>query len=457
MFSRKTRQIAIAAALVCATAVGASAQTLTDALVAAYKNSELIEQSRALLRSADEDVAVSVASLRPILSYSAGYNYSDNLSGNSGDGGSVALTASLLLFDFGRTRLGIEASKELVLATREALRSTEQDVLQSGVSAFLNVRGANDNVDLRRNNVRVISEQLRAAQDRFEVGEVTRTDVAQAEARLAEANANLTSALGFQAQAREVYRAVIGEFPVELSAPPPSPSIPGTLDEAVSIAERTHPSILQGRHNVRASEIAAEASQKSILPQANASASLGRNFRDQLEDTNDSSIGFSISGPIYQGGALSAQYRSALASVDNARAGLNQSVLTVRQTVGITWADILVTRATIEATRRQVEAAQVAFEGVTEEARLGARTTLDVLDAEQDLLDARTSLLSAEISAVQAVYDLLAAMGLLTVDYLGLPAPTYDPEVYYNAVSNAPATSTQGERLDRVLRSIVRD
>jgi outer membrane protein len=254
-----------------------------------------------------------------------------------------------------------------------------------------------------------------------------------------------------------VYRAVIGEFPGTLSAPPPSPSIPATLDEAVSIAERTHPSILQARHNVRASEIAAEASQKAVLPEASASANVTRNFRDRLDDSNNSSIGFSISGPIYSGGALSAQYRRALASVDNSRAGLNQSVLTIRQSVGISWADILVTRATIEATRRQVEAAEVAFEGVTEEARLGARTTLDVLDAEQDLLDARTSLLSAEISAVQAVYELLASMGLLTVDYLGLPVPTYDPSVYYNAVSNAPATSTQGERLDRVLRTIVRD
>lgn len=456
MFTRSIRRMALGAVLACSTALGASAQSLTDALVDAYKNSELIEQSRALLRSADEDVAIATARLRPILDYTASYAYTDSLT-SEGDSAAIGVTASLLLYDFGRSRLRIEANKELVLATREALRDTEQDVLLNGVSAFLNVRLADDNVELRRNNVRVISEQLRAAQDRFEVGEVTRTDVAQAEARLAEANANLTSALGQQASAREVYRAVVGSFPTALAPPPPSPSIPGSVEEAVSIAERTHPSILQARHNVRASEIAAEVAERAILPSANAQASVTRNIRDALDDSTDSSIGLSITGPIYQGGGLSAAYRQALASVDNARAGLNQSVLIIRQSVGIAWADILVTRATIDATRRQVEAAEVAFEGVTEEARLGARTTLDVLDAEQDVLDARTSLLSAEISAVQAVYDLLQSMGLMTVEYLGLPVPTYDPEVYYNAVSNAPATSTRGAALDRVLQSIVRD
>ncbi|ABV93835.1 putative outer membrane protein tolC [Dinoroseobacter shibae DFL 12 = DSM 16493] len=456
MFSKFVRHTVLGAAVLCAASGAAMAQSLTDALVDTYKNSELIEQSRALLRSADEDVAIAVSRLRPILNYSADYGYSDNF-GRETDNGSLGITASLLLFDFGRTRLGIEANKELVLATREALRATEQDVLLEGVSAFLNVRGANDNVDLRRNNVRVITEQLRAARDRFEVGEVTRTDVAQAEARLAEANANLTRALGQQAAAREVYRAVVGQFPQSLAPPPPSPAIPATVEEATSIAERTHPSILQGRHNVRASEIVAEVAQKAILPTASATANISRSIRDSLDDTTDSSIGLTLSGPIYQGGGLSAQYRQALAGVENARATLNQSVLVIRQRVGIAWAEILVTRANIDSTRRQVEAAEIAFEGVTEEARLGARTTLDVLDAEQDVLDARTALLSAEISAVQAVYDLLSAMGLMTVDYLGLPVPTYDPAAYFNAVSNAPATSTQGARLDRVLQSIMRD
>lgn len=456
MFSKSVRQTALGAAMLCAMAGMASGQSLTDALVDTYKNSELIEQSRALLRSADEDVAIAVSRLRPILNYTADYGYANNLDRET-DSGSIGLTASLLLYDFGRTRMGVEANKELVLATREALRTTEQDVLLDGVSAFLQVRGANDNVDLRRNNVRVISEQLRAAQDRFEVGEVTRTDVAQAEARLAEANANLTSALGQQASAREIYRAVVGQYPESLAPPPPSPTIPGSVEEATSIAERTHPSIQQARHNVRASEIVAEVAQKAILPTASATATVTRNIRDSLDDTTDSTVGLTLSGPIYQGGGLSAQYRQALSSVESARANLNQSVLIIRQQVGIAWADILVTRANIESTRRQVEAAEIAFEGVTEEARLGARTTLDVLDAEQDVLDARTALLSAEISAVQAVYDLLSAMGLMTVDYLGLPVPTYDPAAYFNAVSNAPATSTQGARLDRVLQSIMRD
>lgn len=153
MFSKSVRQTALGAAMLCAMAGMASGQSLTDALVDTYKNSELIEQSRALLRSADEDVAIAVSRLRPILNYTADYGYANNLDRET-DSGSIGLTASLLLYDFGRTRMGVEANKELVLATREALRTTEQDVLLDGVSAFLQVRGANDNVDLRRNNVR---------------------------------------------------------------------------------------------------------------------------------------------------------------------------------------------------------------------------------------------------------------------------------------------------------------
>jgi len=202
--------------------------------------------------------------------------------------------------------------------------------------------------------------------------------------------------------------------------------------------------------------LSAEAAKRAVNPTVSADASVFRRFRDRTEDSTDTSLSFNLSGPIYSGGRISAQYRQALAQTESARANLNQSVLLIRQSVGTEWANVRVARAVIDASVRQVEASQIAFEGVREQQRVGERTTLDVLDAEQELLDARTALVSAEIASVQSVYDLLRSMGLLTVQYLGLPVPTYDPAAYYNAVKNAPAMSTQGARLDRVLESIGR-
>jgi len=235
--------------LIVGAALPVSAETLADALIAAYRNSNLLAQNQAVLRAADENVAEAVASLRPVVAFVADgqYGYSEELldSGITVSAedlfANYSVTAQMTLFDFGRTQLAIEAAKETVLATREALISIEQQVLLSAVSAFVNVRLQQEIVSLRENNVRVIGEQLRAAQDRFEVGEVTRTDVAQAEARLAQARANLVVAQGDLAIARENYRAATGSYPGALSAPPAPPRTADTLDAARSVALRTHP------------------------------------------------------------------------------------------------------------------------------------------------------------------------------------------------------------------------
>ena len=231
---KTARTLVLTASLIVGAVLPARAETLADALIAAYRNSNLLEQNQAILRAADEDVAQAVASLRPVVAFIADgqYGYSQTLldSGitvsNEGLFANYSVTAQMTLFDFGRTQLAIEAAKEIVLATREALIAIEQQVLLAAVSAFVDVRLQQEIVSLRENNVRVIAEQLRAAQDRFEVGEITRTDVAQAEARLAEAEANLVLAQGDLAIARENYRAATGNYPGVLSAPPAPPPAP---------------------------------------------------------------------------------------------------------------------------------------------------------------------------------------------------------------------------------------
>lgn len=428
----------------------ARAETLADALIAAYRNSNLLDQNRALLRAADEDVATAVAALRPVVNFIASSTYSEPTRTADKLSSSLALSAEMTLYDFGRSKLGVEIAKESVLATREALVGVEQAVLLGTVQAYMNVRSAVESVAINRNSVRVIGEELRAAEDRFAVGEVTRTDVALAEARLAAARAGLAAAEGELAAAREAYRAATGAYPGSLAAAPRPPALPATLDAARALAQANQPSIRQAQREVTVSElrVALAAAQRGPTLGASASVAVDQDGDDQ------SQIGITLRQPVYTGGALSSAHRKAIAARDAARSGLLQSSVQVTEAVGNAWAQIAVTRAQIAAVDRQVEAATVAYNGVREEAALGSRTTLDVLDAEQELLDAQASRIDAEANLQVAIYSLLSSMGLLTVDHLNLGIPTYDPAAYYDAVKSAPVTSVQGESLDRVLRAI---
>jgi outer membrane protein len=433
------------------------AETLTDTLIAAYRNSNLLDQNRAVLRAADEDVAIAVSSLRPVVNFilQGGYGYNevtsqDQLIVNEALSGNAQLAVEMLVYDFGRTQLAIEATRETVLATREALIGVEQGVLLAAVAAFVNVRLSEELVRLGENNVRVIGEELRAAQDRFEVGEITRTDVAQAESRLAQSRSNLVAAQGELAIAREAYRAATGAYPGRLTAPPPPPITAASLEAARRVAERTHPTIRQAQRQANAAELNVGRARAGMSP------TIGLSATAEQDDAglNTYTFGLQFNQTVYAGGRLAAVLRQAMAQRDQARAALLQSIVTVSENVGNAWARLDVARVRIEATQQQIDAAQVAFEGVREEATLGARTTLDVLNAEQDLLDARAERLRAEASRYIGVYDLLSAMGLLTVEHLKLGIPVYDPAAYYNAVRNAPAHSPQGRRLDRIMRSI---
>jgi outer membrane protein len=395
-----------------------------------------------------------VAALRPVINYvgQVARTESPRVSGTTG---SLALSADWLLYDFGATRLRTDAQKETVLATREALRGVEQDVLLRAVAAFLNIRRQNAFVALQDNNVSVITQQVRAARDRFEVGEVTRTDVSIAEARLAAAQSALAASQGALAQAREEYKAVTGAYPGRLSAPPPAPATASALPGARAIALERHPRIIQAQHQVRATELVVSATSAGLRPRLSANAQVS--VDDNGDDTE--SVGLSLSGPIYQGGQIASSIRQGQAQRDAARAGLYLAVQNTEQEVGNAWADLAVARATQAASVQQVTAARLALRGGQQELEVGSRTTLDVLDLEQELLDAQANQISAEVDSILATYALLSSMGLLTVDHLGLGIATYDPAAYYNAVKSAPTVfvSPQGEKLDKVLRSLNRE
>ncbi|KGJ05809.1 transporter [Paracoccus halophilus] len=447
-----------AALLAALTALPASAQTLADTMVAAYRYSALLEQNRAVLRAADEDAAAALAELRPIIQWVAEhtYNYSDGLDTQTTG---IALQAQITLYDWGRNAFAIDIAKETVLATRAALVGIEQDVLLGAVQAYLDVRSATEQVELQTNSVRVIGQEQQAATDRFDVGEITQTDVAQADAALAEARANLSAAEGDLEIAREAYHTSTGAYPSALAAPPPLPSLPANLDAARGVAQRTHPAITQARRQTSASELAVGAAAAERSPNLTGTLGIERqrsnaNATLSTEYATQGSASIQMSQTLYSGGRLPAQHRRAMANRDSARAVLLNTSRQVNAAVANAWASIDVAQAQIVSIDEQIVAAEQAYNGVREEATLGARTTLDVLEAEQSLIAARASKITAEANLQLAHYQLLAAMGLLTVENLRLGIPTYDPSAYYNAVQDAPYTSRQGKSLDRVLRAI---
>ncbi|WP_370313849.1 TolC family outer membrane protein [Sagittula sp.] len=449
-----------------ATATAGWAETLAETLSYTYIHSGVVEQNRALLRAADEDVAQALASLRPVLNWSGSVRRQYGTAGASGltsrnitHDATVGLTAEIVLYAGGRNRLALDVAKESVLATRADLLSAEQSILLRAAKAFLGIRESAQTLGLRQNNVRVIRQEVRAARDRFDVGEVTRTDVALAEARLAAAVAALAAAEGSLIQAGEEFHAVVGRDPGNLVTPTSLPSLPASVEEAKRQALQRHPDMHAAQYAVAVQELNILIAKGAMKPSVSLQGTYGVTEEFGNDDfSRGGSVSLQASGPIYQGGALASAVRQAMAGRDQARANLHVVSLTIEQQVGVAYSALRVARANTTSFEEQVRAAETAFRGVREEATLGARTTLDVLDAEQELLDARANLISAQISEFSAAYDVLASLGLMTAEALRLDVPHFDPAAYYNLVKTAPvARSKQGQELDRVLRALGKD
>ena len=457
---------ATAAVATMAIAMPVRAETLSDALVDAYRNSNLLEQNRALLAAADEDVAQAVSRLRPVISFAANYLNRRTLLDSSPTSAVVGrrstveqttldLALEMVLYDFGRTRSSIDLAKETVLATRAALLSVEQQVLLEAVRAYVTYRLTQEILGFRQNYVSVIGEELRATRDRFEVGEVTRTDVSLAESKLAGANADVAAAEGDVRVAREAFRAAVGRYPGALAPPPRSPKLPATVQGAIDIAHRENPAVIRQQHLVSAADLNIALAEANMRPTISASGTLGTSSgAGDTVDYNARSVGLSMRQVIYSGGLLSSQKRQAQMNREAQRALLHETVLQLEEDVGAAWAQLEVSSVQIAANEAQIVAARLAFDGLREEAKLGARTTLDVLDAEQDVLDARAARAQSEAERYFRVYQILATMGRLTAEDLNLGIPTYDVTGYYNAVKKAPTGSWQGEQLDRVLKAL---
>ncbi|MFY0309735.1 TolC family outer membrane protein [Leisingera sp. D0M16] len=440
----------------------AAADNLSDAMIGAYKTSGLLEQNRALLRAADEEVAVAVSRLRPLVQWTvaAANSYNEFNVNPTRNTLSTQLELTQLLYDGGATRLDRLAAQEIVLATRQALLSVEQTVLFRAVQAYVGVLQGQENVALRRNNLRLLQEELKAAQDRFEVGEVTRTDVALAESRVAAARANLTDAEGTLLTAKATYQQVVGRAPGVIAGQPALPSRKVSLDGAQAVATRNQPDLLSQQHVVKAREYQVASATAGLGPTVTlrANAGLSEDVQSGFDSATSSGIGIEMTQDLYTGGLNAAVRRRAIANSDAERGVLINTQRSVRQAVSEAFFNVETARASLVSSGERVRASKVAFDGIREEATLGARTTLDVLQAEQEYLDAQTEQVNARANQAIAAYQLLQAQGLLTAEHLGLAVEIYDPTLYYNLVKDAPAhRSKRGKDLDRVLKALGRN
>jgi outer membrane protein len=428
-------------------ASGANADTLQEALIQTYNSNPTITGQRAQLRTLDEAVAIARAQGRPQISGTAGINQDlTRTGGGNGRNLNAGLDISYPLFNGGSVRNQIRAADERVLAGRAVLRAVEGDIFTEAVGTYMDVIRDSSIVALNRNQVRVLQTNLQASRDRFEVGDLTRTDVAQSEARLALAQSQLELAEGRLTSSEENYRRVIGDLPDNLQPPPPLPPLPGTPEQAVQVALANNPDLVSIASQVRAAGLDVSIARADRLPTVNAIGSgratnylgtadeqFGPNARNSQTQTG---VGVQARIPIYQGGLVGARVRQAQAFQGQL---LEQGVALERQIVAQTraaFANYQAAQEAIESNQTAVAANTLALEGVRAEQTVGTRNVLDVLNAEQELLNSQVQLVTARRDAYVAGFALLNAMGQAEVEDLNLEGGVlYDPTVNYNRVS----------------------
>ncbi len=440
--SVKTGSVAALVAIaVCAAPYGASAQSLEDALAVAYRTNPTIRAERARLRATEELKAQAWANALPQITASGSYQKVDekqtiNSAVIGGGAGATEQQFDLntvtggvqgeqVIFAGFRNYNAIKQARARVRAGGAQLAATEQGVLLDVATAYFDVLRDTTIFDSNRNQVEVLLRQLDEAQARFRVGEVTRTDVSQAEARLAGARAQLSRAQAQLAISRARYTELVGEAPGTLETAPDLPELPDSLDSAQAVGAIYAPAVIVARENETASRKQVAIAKGVFLPQVSLTA--GYQYAEEPSSFTLSdeqfTYGARASIPIFQGGLNLSRVREARALADSAEASVVEAERRVGAQVTNAWEQLIAARTTITAARAQVDANRLALEGVRRESQLGARTTLDVLDAEQELLNAEVQLATAQRDERAAAFGLLAASGVLTLDAIGV-----DPE-----------------------------
>ena len=449
--SRRIVRRVSAAAIACAigmavaawSATPSLAETLNQALSATYKYSPRLDAERARLRATDEEVARANAGYRPNITGNADVTYQDNRTrpagttngGNTAKGYSINLVQPL--FRGFQVTNAVNEAESAVRAGRETLRDVERAVLLDAVTAYMDVVRDQAIVRLQENNVNVLSRELRATQDRFAVGEVTRTDVSQAIARRSGSVSQLDLARANLKTSRASYERVTGNPPSNLSDPPvPERVLPKSLDEAISIGQRENALLVAALYREQGARYTVERIRGELLPSVQLEASYAERW-DPSRNTEESETGTvatRMTVPIYEGGEVYARVRQAKHTHVSRLQEIEQVRTEVRQSVVAAWSQLQAARAQLISDKTQVDANQTALSGVREEEKVGQRTLLDVLNAEQELLNSQVTLETTRRNLIVASYSVLAAIGRLDSLTLGTAAQVYDPEQHYTEV-----------------------
>jgi outer membrane protein len=427
------------------------ADTIEAALVRAYQNNPQLNAQRAQVRSTDENVPQALSGYRPkvALTASAGYQYTDE---NTNLGGikeeihgtdpprSVGLTVTQTLYNGQQTANKTRAAESQVSGAREGLRVLEQTVLLNAATIYMDYLRDSAIVEVQRSNTRVLEQTLKQTRDRFNVGEVTRTDVAQSEAQLAAGKTQQLTAESNLTTTRSNFRRIIGNEPEALA--PGSPVdrfLPSTLPAAVALSQTENPNVTAAMFGIDVNFLTVKVNEGALLPTVTVQASVQQAYEQQL--TVYRSFGASaiaqLSVPIYQGGAEYSLIRQSKENLAQQRLVLEQTRDQIRANTVTAWGQLEAGKAQVASAQSQVTASEIALNGVREEAKAGQRTTLDVLNAQQALVNARVALVTAQHDRVVASYSVLNAVGRLSPQVLKLSTEVYDPSVHYQQVRDS--------------------
>ena len=421
------------------------AESLTAALASAYSSNPEINAARAGLRATDENLPQAKSLLRPTLS-ADGSITAQILNSNSGLSpgtnttveGSVGLSASQFLFRGFRTRNGIRQAEAGIQAGREDLRNTVQNILLDTATAYFDVILQAQIVELRRNNIFFLQEQLRSAQAQFELGENTITDVAETRAELGLGQSDLATAQSALSEAQARYRRLVGHDPKNLQPTFQFGKLtPKSVQIAQDVAQADHPAILAAIFQSDAAAFAVKQAEGQLLPTVSMTGAVNRtNGFDDSSHASSAAVGIQFSVPLYQGGALASQIRQAKEVLGQRKIEVDLYRDQVQAAVASSWAQIEAYRSGITAAQSQIEARGSALRGTQEEQQVGQRTRLDVLEAQRTLREAQEALATARRNLALGYFSLSSAMGQLSAEFLDLPAERYNPEQHYAAVKD---------------------
>jgi outer membrane protein len=452
------RAIATIASLIGFLGQDAVAETLNSALARTYSGNPEINQQRSGVRAQDEDTTNALGGMRPKagLAASIGPEFSTikipagrtntgqrayNTDEYLGKPRSATLSVSQTIFDGGRTQSAVRQAQSSVFAARANLGASEQTILQNGVNAYMDVLRDTAILALRKNNNAVLEEQLRHTRVRYQFGEVTAADVAQAEAALAHGRSEFSSAQAILQMSAATYHQIVGVEPNRLEpAGTVEKLLPRSMADAVSLAIIEHPAVVAALHQVDAAEHAVKLAESALSPTMAVGAQVspqGDSFMGWTGTRQFSALAAAtLNVPLYQGGSEYASIRKAKEQLGQARLGADVQRDNVRKSVVFAYAQLQAAKASIVSSQAEVTASEKSLADVREEAKVGQRTTLDILNAQQALLSARVSLVIAQHDRVVASFAALAAIGRLSVRDLNLNVAEYDPTIHYEQVKD---------------------